>query len=147
MTFIDIYTGWVYLLPLKSKHSIRTTKGLHVFVCTFGKMNILITDDGDDFDNLLILDYTEQLGIHHHITEEYVHSHNGRVERKHREIDKYLRLFGIIQQKDFSYQCKDNNWDEYLPSIFNKCNNSLDIGTQFTARSLVITLPTHESRY
>jgi transposase InsO family protein len=92
LTMIDRNTSWVEAEPLSEATAESVTEAfVSVWVARFGVPNVLITDQGRQFDSVMFLHMCNRLGIKKRRTTAYHPECNGKVERWHRTLKNALR--------------------------------------------------------
>ena len=107
LSIIDRFTRWYEAIPLKSITASCVVEAFYKnWVARFGIPDILVTDQGSQFESRLFNEVCSQLGIKHRRTTAYHPAANGLVERVHRTFKNCLRcLIG-----------KFKDWERALPS-------------------------------
>ena len=92
LTLIDHCSGWVEvkLIPTKeSRHVLRYLEQEHL--PRFGAPEVIITDQGQEFNAIPLKEYMEAVGIEHRRASPYHPETNGRIERFHRTLKDMIR--------------------------------------------------------
>ena len=146
-TMIDRYTRWVEAVPLSSITTEDCAQALmNAWVSRFGVPNVLVSDQGRQFESHLFKKLMQFFGIEKHRTTPYHPQANAMVERCHRTLKDSLRCLAD----------RFEDWEESLPSALlamrvavNKEGFSpalLLYGEQLTVPSSICTLP-HDQQY
>lgn len=100
LSIIDTVTGLVSFTPVKTLCAAETAFVLVTEWCRrYGIPTIIQSDNSTSFSNLsgqpndIILEMTRLLGTKVSLTSTYNPQSNGRVERKHRDLNRYLHAF------------------------------------------------------
>ena len=106
LSIMDHCTGWIEAKPLPNK----SAKGIYnylfrEYIPRFSAPDILITDNGLEFKNNLIMNRLKELGVEvRHITP-YHPQTNGMIERYHRTLKNMLRKL---------VNSRADEWEKYL---------------------------------
>ncbi len=107
---------YAVLVPLKNK---KATTVVHSFqsrwICPYGFPAAIMSDNGGEFDNDLMVAVCTGLGIGHIKSSPYHPQANGVVERLNRTILNLMRPY-------VDDACKD--WDRFLPQMAAAYNSS-----------------------
>ena len=107
LTYVDYYTKWLELRPLKDKTAESVTEALdNIFSIRGPPLNIQ-SDNGKEFINSTVQNFLSDLGIKFNPITPYRPQSNGLVERSNRKIKIEMQLRGV----------EDPVWDVELPSI------------------------------
>ena len=109
LTFIDYYTRWAEAVALPNKEAHTVAKALVDNVFTrLGCVSHLISDQGKEFDNELMIRLCELLDIDKSRTTAYKPSSNGVCERLHKSLNNMIGKMIDENQK---------NWPDLLPIV------------------------------
>jgi len=109
LTVIDLFTKWAEAIPLRNKEAVTVARALlDVVFSRFGIPLQLLSDNGKEFDNIVLKEICRLLEIDKIRTTTYQARTNGGVERLHRTMNAMLAKVVSTSQKD---------WDQYLPSV------------------------------
>jgi transposase InsO family protein len=112
LTLMDHFSGWAEAYPLPNKQSETVTTCIRdVFFARIGEPEILITDNGAEFNEAEWREYLETVGIEHRTTTPVHPQSNGRSERFHRTMKEMLRKLINGRRTD---------WARKLPTVL-KC--------------------------
>ena len=91
LTIIDAFTRYLTAVPLRNKSALTVADALveRVFL-PFGCCRSLVSDQGTEFCNDVLIETTKLLGIRKLRTTAYRASANGRVERVHRTLNELM---------------------------------------------------------
>ena len=115
LVIIDAYSKWVELRGLPDKSAEAAAIGLyHAWVCKYGPMERLVSDQGKEFCNKVMKELCSLLQISHQTTTAYHPQANGQAERMVREVLRYVRkhLEGT------------NEWLKLLPPLMSAHNTA-----------------------
>ena len=122
LTYIDLFTGWVCLRAIPSKHSSNVVEALSTIFCEVGVPMNIQSDCGREFISALFKNCMDRLGIRLSFSSPYHPQSQGRLERKHKDIAVMLRLL----EED------GRSWDMNLSYIAYKLNTKADPVTRIT---------------
>ena len=122
LSYIDLFTGWVCLKTIPSKHSSNVLEALSEIFCEVGVPMNIQSDCGREFISALFKNCTKRLGIRLSFSSPYHPQSQGRLERKHKDIAAILRLL----------KEEGRSWDLNLPYIAYKLNTKIDPVTRIT---------------
>ena len=107
--FVDHYSRWIKLVPLKEATAISVSNALlRSWVRDFGTPELLVSDSGSQFTADVMTDIGLQLGIKMHAFPAESQWRNGKVERVNRYIKERLRIW---RKQDY------RQWPDLLPFI------------------------------
>lgn len=101
------------------------------FVLIFGPMRELISDQGTEYKNNILMKLCELMGVHKKFSTPHHHQSVGSIERNHRTFNEYIR----------AYATNIFEWDTYLP-YFVYCYNTsknLTFENRFSPYELVFS--------
>ena len=109
LTFIDHFTKWADAIPLPNKEAVTVANALVSRIFTqVGVPLQILSDQGKEFDNNLMMSLCNKLGVDKVRTSPYHAATNGCTERMHRSINSMLA------------KCVDENqrnWATLLPQV------------------------------
>ena len=133
LTAIDAFTRFLVAVPLRDKRAITVAEALvDRVLLPFGCSRTLVSDQGSEWCNELLVEVTKVLGIQKLRTTAYRASANGRVERVHRTINDLLSKVVAENQRD---------WQDFLPKIVTAYNAASHETTGFSPFYLVYGRP------
>ena len=92
LTLIDHCSGWVEVKPIPMKESRHVLRYLEQeYLPRFGAPEVIITDQGQEFNAIPLKEYMEAVGIEHRRASPYHPETNGRIERFHRTLKDMIR--------------------------------------------------------
>lgn len=92
LTIVDHFSGWAEAYPITDKRSASVWQPLYSeFFCRFGFPNVLVTDQGTEFNSTEMREGLRRLSIEHRRTSPYHPQTNGCVERFNRSLKDTLR--------------------------------------------------------
>jgi len=77
----EYFTKFAYAKPIKSKTEMEIVNVFKEYVCLFGPPKIMLSDQGNEFNNKLMKCFTSVIGIEHRVTPAYHPRTNGQTER------------------------------------------------------------------
>ena len=122
LTAICTLTSFFMMQPLSRKTGPDVIKALGKIFCIGGVPKIAQSDNGREFANEVVQTHAKWLNIEWRFVTPYKPSSNGRIERKHAELGKLLRL----QELDY------DKIEEELPYLQIELNSSPDQITQLS---------------
>lgn len=127
ITIICDFTKFLIIVPIPNKEARTIAKVLleNCFL-TFGPVRKIRTDMGTEYMNSVIKELTDLLKIKHLNSTAYHHESLGTVERSHKTLNEYLRIYTSNNPKDWFTFVK------YFAFCFNTTpNSSIDMFTPF----------------
>jgi len=91
IVMIDCFARYVKLYPVKSTEAVHAVKALLQWIGTFGCPSQLLSDNGSQYVNNLIAEFTKIVGTEHVTTMAYSKEENAIVERVNKEVLRHLR--------------------------------------------------------
>ena len=109
LVIADYFTKWTEAYGMPNQEA-KTVAEILVkkFICRFGTPRQLHTDQGRNFESLLMQEVCQLLGIDKTRTSPYHPESDGLVERFNRTVEAMLSLYVSENHRD---------WDEYLPCL------------------------------
>jgi hypothetical protein len=108
LLLVDIATRFVILRPIMDKTAESVSRALYMIFTDFGIPQIIQSDNGTEFSNLIINQIASLANIDHRFISPYHPRANGAAE-SHVKLSK--RLLYKLVQGDMEH------WDAYLPSV------------------------------
>ena len=105
----DYFTKWVKAYPMSDMEATTVAKCLYDFICRFGALDMLHTDQGRNFESALISELHKLLGITKTRTTPY-----------HPQLDGMIRCFNRTLLSMLSTVLRDegeDNWEVALPAV------------------------------
>ena len=120
---IDIYTKYLWSIPLKNKYSQTITNDISNILTTSKRKPIKIESDrGSEFYNSIFQKFLKSKNIHHY--SRFTDKGPSIAERVIRTIRNFLK-------KPF-FLARNADWSSELPSITKKYNNTIHTSTKMT---------------
>ena len=107
LSAIDCATGWNELRAIADKTAENTLSAINDIILVRGPPQNLQTDGGAEFNNTLISDYLDKIGIYKNRITPYRPQSNGAVEVNNKKITRLLKIWKV----------PEITWDEWLKSI------------------------------
>ena len=105
----DAYTRWCTLVPIKNKLASTVAEAIfEKYVMVFGAIANICSDNGLEFANQVADELFRLIETKSHKGCSYHPHAQGLVERNHRTINEYLRIF--VNEST-------TNWEEFLPPL------------------------------
>ena len=101
LVITDHFTKWVEAFPMPNQETKTIAFCLEQFVNTFGYPNIILTDQGRNFESFLIKEMCVRLKIDKIITSAYHPQCNGQTERFNRTMNFMLAQYVDNNQTDW----------------------------------------------
>ena len=129
LTVVDVFSKFAEALPLRNKEAVTVARALvDVVITRYGVPLQILSDNGREFENNLLHEICNLLGIDKIKTTAYKASTNGVVERFHRTLNSMLGKVVSSSQRD---------WDERLPAVMAAYRASKHESTGFTPNFLI----------
>lgn len=114
VTIICDLSKYLIMVPVKNKSANSIAKAIieHV-ILIFGPVKNIRTDRGTEYNNQLIKEICKLLDIKHDLSTAYHHQTVGSIERNHRTLNEYIRIY--VTNMDY--------WDEYI-QYYTYCYNT-----------------------
>ena len=91
LTVLDHCSGWAEAYPIPNKTAKTVQDAFHTnWLPRFTAPEVLITDNGAEFNAHATREYFRELGIEHRLTSPYHPQSNGKIERFHRTLKQTL---------------------------------------------------------
>lgn len=126
-TAVDMFSKFLYTVPLLNSDSITVSSAIFQLVCTFGVCNCIISDRGSEFISQCTDHLCKVLDIQQNFTPSYIHHCLGLCERTHRTLAERLT----------PYVKKGTQWDTILPAITFSFNISPNDSTKYSPYEVV----------
>ena len=124
LTTVNYFTKYVICVPIRDRSALSVAKALvkHAYLL-FGCPALQVSDMGKEFQNNVITNLSDLLGIQLSRTTAYRPSSNGAVERVHRTINA---IFGKMVDEN------QRNWCEWTPYVTFAYNTLYHWSTTFS---------------
>ena len=122
LTAICTLTNYFFIQPLERKTGPDVIKALGRLFCCGGIPKIIQSDNGTEFKNSVVQQHVRWLAIEWRFSTPYKPSTQGRVERRHAELSKLMRIM----------QLNYDNIEEELPYIQFELNSTQDKVSQLS---------------
>ena len=123
LTTICCLTNYLQMVPIATKEAVVIIKALGLVFCNSGVPTIIQSDNAAEFRAKVVQTHAQFLNINWRFSTPYKPSTNGRIERKHMELGKLLKL----------RNCNHTNWHEEIPFIQFEINSTVDKVTGVSA--------------
>jgi transposase InsO family protein len=121
MVLIDYFSRYVIVVPLKEKSAAVVVKAImDKVILVYGRPEKLLSDNGGEFDNELMRQVCEGVGIKKVYTTPYRPQSDGMVERFNRTLLRLLTCYVDSTQM---------HWDDTLPYVLFAYNTSISSAT------------------
>ena len=126
----DSFSRFTLLYPIADTTAKNAVKCLMHMFGLFGYPAQILSDNGSQFVNEIITEFTKQVQVQHLRTMAYSKEENGLVERANKEVNRYLR--------DLIYDLRvDSTWSEYIPMIQRIMNSTVNESTGLTPAEII----------
>ena len=121
MTLVDALTRWTVLVPLKSKEAVEVAEAIvNNWILKIGAIEYLVSDNGREFVNDIVANIAKYMEITLHTTAAYSPKSNGKAERIHRELGRFLTIYTDSIGMD---------WITFLPALEHSLNTKCHTST------------------
>lgn len=122
-------TKYIVTAAVKDKEAKSVAKAIYEnFILIYGPMKVIISDKGTEYVNKLMNELTTNLSIEKRVSTAYHHETLGSIERNHRELNVYFRIY--LGSEMFE-------WNKWLP-VYTFCYNTTpNVTHEFTPYELV----------
>ena len=137
-TIIDLFTSYVMSIPTKNNAITDVIHALTKWFSIFNKPQIIGNDAGNGFKNEYYKKFLQRFGIKQNQGNPYKHESQGKVERIHKDINSFMKIWSVQNQANF-IKAKENYTDDWtiVLSLFTlKHNNKININNGFTPNEL-----------
>lgn len=121
-TATDMFTKFLFTVPIPNMDSITVSHALFQLVCNFGVCDCIISDNGSEFISQCTREICRLLAIVQNFTPSFIHHCLGLCERTHRTVAERLTPF-------FK---KGVQWDSILQAITFSCNISANASSKYS---------------
>lgn len=128
LVITDHFTKWVEAYPITNQEAFTVGICLESFVNTFGYPDVMLTDQGRNFESGLIKEMCARLKIDKRTTSAYHPQCNGQTERFNRTMNSMLAQYVASNQSD---------WDQWLPSVLFAYRTAVHESTGFSPYKLL----------
>ena len=128
LVITDHFTKWVEAYPIPNQEAVTVGFCFESFVNTFGYPDIVLTDQGRNFESALIKEMCARLKIDKRTTSAYHPQCNGQTERFNRTMNAMLAQYVSANQKD---------WDVWIPSVLFAYRTAVHDSTGFSPYKLL----------
>ena len=122
LTAICTLTNYFLIQPLAKKTGPDVIRALGRLFCVGGVPKIIQSDNGKEFKNSVVQQHANWLGVQWRFSTPYKPSTQGRVERRHAELSKLLRILKLDYEQI----------EEEIPYIQLELNSAQDKITQLS---------------
>ena len=130
LVFIDCFSRYVCLYPVKDVTAKSAAKTLLKFVGHFGVPPQFITDNAPTFVNEMIKEFMDSIGTDHVLTMAYSKEENALVERVNKEVMRHMRNI-IFDQRVKNY------WGDYYPLVERIINSQVHSTTKVSPAQII----------
>ena len=128
LVIIDHFTKFLKLFPIKDMLASTVATQILNYICNFGIMDRLLSDQGSNYESELIAELMDLLDIHKIRTTSFRPQTDRITERANQSIKNMI----------MNHVNKDqNNWDQYLDQLTFAYNTAKQMSTNFTPFELM----------
>ncbi|KHJ42430.1 integrase core domain protein, partial [Trichuris suis] len=131
LTVQDYFTKWLVVRPIPDQTAETTVASLLQIFADFGPPSILHSDQGRNFESLLLEELCSAFGIRKTRCSPYHPEGNGLVERGNRTVIQILRAMAT----------EGHDWEEVLPYAVYAYNTSIHSVTGYLPKELMFARP------
>ena len=128
LVITEYLTKYPYVEPIKTKTAIEVAQHLWKFICLFGPPKVVLSDQGNEFNNAIVDNIIKRVGAEHVVTSAYHPRTNGQVERFNYEIVSCLRRH---------CEQKPEEWPEWIPYVLLAYRTRIHTSTKFSPFELM----------
>lgn len=125
-TAVDMFSKYLFCLPMQNKDTLSTAEALIQLISLFGCPQTLMSDNGTEFNSKVMTHVCETLHIPQEFSPSFVHHCLGACERTHGTLADRLTPF-----------MKDHNWLQVLAPIVFSINNSVSNSLGYSPHEIV----------
>ena len=130
LVLIDNFTRYLEIFPMPDKSAKSIAKCLLQWVGRYSAPSQLLSDNGKEFVNAIIKEFTDLVGTEQIFTLAYSKQENAIAERALKEVQRHLRA--ILFHKNVHY-----DWSIYLPLAQRILNTEIHSSTGVSPAQLV----------
>jgi hypothetical protein len=124
----EYITKFPWVVPITSKEAIEIARHIFHYICIFGPPKGLLSDEGNEFCNLLVNTMLELFGIKHIITSPYHPQTNGLTKKFNGILIKMLRTHA---------EENPTNWHLYIDLVVMAYRKRIHSSTGFAPYTLI----------
>jgi transposase InsO family protein len=128
--FIDNFSRYIEIFPIMEKSAKCVATCLLQWVGRYGSPTYLLSDNGKEFVNDIIKEFTDLIGTEQIFTLAYSKQENAIAERALKEVQRHLRA--ILYHKNVHY-----DWSVYLPLVQRILNSEVHSSTGVSPAQLI----------
>jgi hypothetical protein len=130
LNIVEYLSGYVYTIPIITKTDDEICLLVWNYICIFGPPRIILTDQGNEFNNHLLNFLLNKIKVHHLITSAY----NPRVDGK---VERYNYLIAESLRKCMDGESDKTKWVQWLSFVTLAFNSKFHTRTGFTPYELI----------
>ena len=128
LVITEYLTKFIMVYPIKSKQAIEIAEKLLDYIGLFGPPQIILSDQGTEFNNTIVKRMLDSVGIEHRITSAYHPRTNGQAERVNQVFVESLK----------KYTTNDNTkWHKWIPFVSLAYRSRVHSSTGYTPFELM----------
>lgn len=114
VTMICNLSKYLIMTPVQDKTAKSIAKAIFEnLILQYGPIKKIRTDRGSEYNNALVRELCEMLGITQNLSTAYHHETLGSIEKNHRTLNEYIRIYVTNMEE----------WDKYI-QYFAYCYNT-----------------------
>ena len=127
----DYFTKWVEVVPMPDQTAARIVSAVTKIFCSLGMPAVLHSDQGRNFESLLLRETLKAFGTSKSHTTAYHPQGDGMVERFNRSLLQMLRSYVQVKQE----------WEMYLPLVLYAYRTAIHSSTGYSPFELMYGRP------
>jgi hypothetical protein len=129
LVIIDQFTKWIECFPLRNQTAELISKTfVNEFISRYGCPLEIHTDQGTNFQSILLNTICDMLQIRKTKTTPYRPKSNGQVERHNKTITQMIRCY---------LKSRNAHWDENIPLLASAIRSAINRSTGFTPNRML----------
>ena len=133
----DYFTKWVEVVPMPDQAATRIVSAITKIFCSLGIPEVLHSDQGQNFESLLLRETLKAFGAKKSHTTAYHPQGDGLVERFNHSLFQMLRSY--VETKE--------EWENHLPLILYAYRTAIHSSTGFTPFELMYGRPPQQAPF
>lgn len=122
-TAVDMFTKYLFAVPIADNDALSVGVVIFQLVCTFGVCDTILSDQGSEFIARATKETCKLLHIQQEFTPSYSHHCLGACERTHRVLATKLTPYMTVDK---------NNWEDILPAMIFSMNASVNSSSGYS---------------
>ena len=114
----DSFSKWLWSYPLLNKEGSTVLRYIKNYFLSFGKPEIIQTDNGLEFNNQISKIYYENINVKHINSSPRYPESNGQIGSQHKTVQKAIKIDLESKKNDFNiHDCINNCLENYNYNI------------------------------